>query len=174
MKEALKKNYKKVLSILVVVILLVLGLINNELTTEEPPKKIINKTSQMFEVEIIGNVRYPGKYNVYDGSTIDDLIDLSGGVFEDSETSFINLSKMLEKDEIIIVPKKSTNIKNRICINTAPCEQLMKLSGIGEDLANKIIIYRITYGPFNKIEDLLKVEGLKAKVLNNIINEIYL
>ncbi len=52
--------------------------------------------------------------------------------------------------------------KNRkININTANEEELTKLSGIGEVTAAAIIRYRSDYGTFEKIEDIMKVPGIK-------------
>ena len=48
---------------------------------------------------------------------------------------------------------------------TAPssAEELKTLSGIGDVLAERIIAYRETYGPFQTVEDIQKVEGIGVK-----------
>lgn len=53
----------------------------------------------------------------------------------------------------------------KININTATQEELAQLKGIGEKLANRIIEYREQHGPFEKLEDILKVKGLGEKFL---------
>jgi len=45
-------------------------------------------------------------------------------------------------------------------INTADVKELMKLEGIGRRVAEKIVEYRDTHGPFKKPEELRKVEGV--------------
>ena len=45
-------------------------------------------------------------------------------------------------------------------INTATVEELCTLSGIGESRANAIITYREQNGPFQSIEDIMKVSGI--------------
>lgn len=51
----------------------------------------------------------------------------------------------------------------RININTASVEQLMTLPGIGETYARRIVEYRTLNGPFKKISDITKVEGIGTK-----------
>ena len=45
-------------------------------------------------------------------------------------------------------------------INTADVKELMKLEGFGRRVAEKIVEYRDTHGPFKKPEELRKVEGV--------------
>ena len=47
-----------------------------------------------------------------------------------------------------------------ININTADVKELMKLEGVGRRVAEKIVEYRDTHGPFKKPEELRKVEGI--------------
>jgi competence protein ComEA len=48
-------------------------------------------------------------------------------------------------------------------INTASTKDLMSLPGIGESIAERIILYRSQHGPFGKIEDLRNVKGIGEK-----------
>jgi competence protein ComEA len=45
-------------------------------------------------------------------------------------------------------------------INTAGVKELMKLEGVGRQVAEKIVAYRDAHGPFKKPEELRKVEGV--------------
>ena len=47
-----------------------------------------------------------------------------------------------------------------ININTADVKELMKLEGVNRRIAEKIVEYRDTHGPFKKPEELRKVEGV--------------
>lgn len=47
----------------------------------------------------------------------------------------------------------------KVNINTASKAELMKLDGVGPAVADKIIEYRSTSGPFKKPEDIRKVRG---------------
>ena len=45
-------------------------------------------------------------------------------------------------------------------LNTAGVEELVRLPGIGEELAGRIVAHRAEHGPFETIEDILEVSGI--------------
>lgn len=61
---------------------------------------------------------------------------------------------------------------NLLSINTATLEQLDSLPGIGVSKAQAIMDYRKTNGPFQKIDDLLKVAGIGESIFDQIKNLI--
>ena len=58
-----------------------------------------------------------------------------------------------------------------ININTADAAELMKLKGVGEKTAGKIIEYR-TQSPFEKPEDIMNVKGIGEKKFEDIKDHI--
>ncbi len=47
-----------------------------------------------------------------------------------------------------------------IDLNTATAEELTKLPGIGEKLAERIVAYRTDNGPFASAEEIMEVKGI--------------
>lgn len=60
---------------------------------------------------------------------------------------------------------KTAKADGKININEASRAQLMKLSGIGPGTADRIIEYRQAHGPFRRVQDLEKVEGVGKGVI---------
>ena len=53
----------------------------------------------------------------------------------------------------------------KVNINEASKSELMKLEGVGAAAAQKIIAYREAHGPFKRVHDLERVEGVGKAVL---------
>ncbi len=57
-------------------------------------------------------------------------------------------------------------------LNTATAEELMTLSGIGEQLAGRIVAYREENGPFRYVYELMNVSGIGEKKYEAIRDSI--
>ena len=60
----------------------------------------------------------------------------------------------------------------RIDINEASKAQLMELPGIGETLADRIIVYRTQNGKYSGTDELMNIDGIGEKTLQQIENLI--
>jgi len=88
----------------------------------------------------------------------------------------INQSSILEDGEKIYIPVKNQsnfqfpnkNNQAKININKASKAELEKLPGIGPTLAKRIFDYRAKQGLFKSIKDLLNVDGLGVRKLEQI------
>ena len=70
---------------------------------------------------------------------------------------------------LFLIGCETTNNSNTIVnINTATKSELMTLNGIADVKAQEIIDYRTKNGPFEKIEDIMKVKGIGKATFEDI------
>jgi competence protein ComEA len=90
----------------------------------------------------------------------------------------LNLAQPLEDGRRIEVPLlvelaadsgvQFSSSEAQLRLNSATAPELEQLPGIGPVLAQKIIEYRDQYGPFQRFEDLLQVEGIGPAKLEGL------
>jgi competence ComEA-like helix-hairpin-helix protein len=71
-------------------------------------------------------------------------------------------------DRMLAVSVPPLREGDRIDVNSAPATELVRLHGIGPDLARRIVAYREEHGGFEIPEDLLAVKGVGPKILDRI------
>ncbi len=139
-----------------------------------------------YFVHICGEVNRPGVYELPAGSRVFEAVEAAGGFTEDAALNVLNLAQkvsdgmklvILSEEEAEALSEESlsgTEVESdgRININTASKEQLMTLTGIGESRADDIIRFREESGGFKKIEDIMKVPGIKNAGFQKIKDRI--
>ncbi len=132
-------------------------------------------------VDIKGEVINPNVYKIKKGLRVIDVINLAGGLTEESDTSNINLSKIVTDEMVIVIKSKNNeevyidsdvdinnnNNNQLIDINTCTIDELLTLPGIGKSKANNIIEYR-KKNKFNTINDIMNVSGISESLFNKI------
>ena len=132
----------------------------------------LEKYSTSFkQVEIKGEVKKPGVYELDLHDTVQDLIKVAGGVTSQADLSSINQNQDVLNKGVIVIPQKKE--KEKISINSASLEELDTLPGIGPSTAKRIIEFRKVH-PFIKVEDIMKIKGIKQKLFNKIKDSICL
>lgn len=172
--KVIKKYNKYIITVCCVMMLFVSGIIVNAKNTDEDTG-IINTSyvNNQIAVEIIGDIAYPGKYYVNQGTKVEELLALAKYDFNKNADLLVNKNSLLENSDIINIPETINN-PNRINVNTASIEDLQKLKSITETKATNIVLYRKINGSFKTVNDLLEVEGITSKILLEIIDEIKL
>jgi competence protein ComEA len=132
-------------------------------------------TDTPIVVHITGAVPRPGVYALPQGARVQDAISAAGGFLADADKSGINLARALEDGEqldiplvegaSLVLPTPGVEVVDPaeielININTASQAELETLPGIGPTTAQKIIEFREENGPFQTIEDIVKVSGI--------------
>lgn len=123
------------------------------------------------EVEVKGEVNNPGVYQAELHASVENIIALAGGITENADISTLNMAQDLPDQSVLVVSKIQEDSK--VSINTATLEDLITLPGIGPATAQRIIEYR-TQQPFNQLEDIMKVKGIKEKLFSKMKDRICL
>jgi competence protein ComEA len=136
-------------------------------------------------VHISGAVAFPGVYQLDEGSRVNDAVVAAGGQNVDAAADSVNLARILSDGEHVHIPSQAEVEAGEhpaeyssaqdaasstaapadalININSADAATLETLPGIGPAMAQRIISYRQTYGPFASIEELQLVSGIGEK-----------
>ena len=135
----------------------------------------------MLVIDIQGEVKTPGVYELPINSRVNDAIKAAGGAKPSADLSFINQARLIKDGEQIYIDKKSITSSNFrrstaasgiININRATAKELDKLPGIGPVIASRIVEYRTLNGFFQSIDDLKKVQGIGASTLEKFKSKI--
>lgn len=144
-------------------------------------------TPQPIVIYITGAVVRPGVYSLPPGSRLLDAINAAGGLAENADLSSLNAAEALKDEQEINIPGSgefttpvftlggsglvltATPLPGGpVNINTADLAALDALPGIGPSTAQAILDYRAENGPFQSVEDLLKVPGIGSSTLENL------
>lgn len=140
-----------------------------------------NKSDDMAMIDVKGEVKNPGIYEISGDKRVDDVLELAGGFTGDANALSVNRAEKVYDEMVIIVPGEgdeetitdsSTSSSNKVRINHATQEEIESLSGIGPAKAQAILQYREENGPFKTIEDLLEISGIGEKTLENFEDNI--
>ena len=136
-------------------------------------------------VEVRGEVEAPGVYELSPGARLQDAIAAAGGLTKEADLSTVNLARRLRDGELVVIlalpaPGSTPTVptagagdatsaedpRARININTATAEELEALPGVGEVIAARIIAYREQNGPFRSVDDLIHVQGISDRTID--------
>ncbi|PFJ16774.1 competence protein ComE [Bacillus cereus] len=151
---------------------------------EKKSKLKISDTKEQKKIIIIdvkGAVSKEGVYEMKEGDRVKDAVQKAGGFLPEVDMKKVNLAQIVQDQMILYIPRKNepeqgvatfSKEEGKIQINTASKEQIEKITGIGSRKAESILKYREEHGPFQKIEDLLEIDGIGAKSLEKIKDQI--
>ena len=111
-------------------------------------------------ISISGAVTNPGIYQFSGGDTIGSLIQAAGGMTANGKPDSLELN-IPQTAGVSAIPQK-------ININRAEAWLLEALPGIGTTKSKAIIDYREKNGFFRNVDELIKVQGISATLLEQI------
>jgi len=144
-------------------------IVNEPIIKHTVEEKVIENES--IYVDIKGSVINEGVYELEKGSRVIDLISLAGGLKEDANTRYINLSKKLNDSEVIVIYSngeiEEAKKSNIIYIET-PCECESVNDACLENNLNSNDTLLININVATK-EELMTLPGIGESKANSII-----
>lgn len=142
-------------------------------------------TPAPLKVHIAGAVQHPGVVELPPDSRVEDAIQAAGGLTETADITTLNLAAQVQDGEKITIPSQTATATGlptsvqatstpaepttaKININTATQQELETLPGIGPAIAARIIAYRQEHGPFQRIEQIMDVQGIGPATFDKI------
>lgn len=199
MIKKLQENKNKIIFILIVASLAVVLLYSNNLQSLMPVTDNLELSAQSevipitqsntpiptiiqttFYIEVLGEVKNPGVFEVSSPILVFQAIELAGGYTDKADITFVHqfvsLSKKVSPELKIYIPPKGLNANittdglistgkgDKFYINNATSSELEDINGIGKVTADKIIKNR----PFSSWEELKAKTGIRQTALEEL------
>lgn len=129
-------------------------------------------------VHVAGAVIAPGLVELEATARVAEAIDTAGGAHPDADLSAVNLAETVADGQQIYVPTQEENSPPAgaggpseggvVNLNTADEAALQELPGIGPVLAERIVQFRESNGPFAKVDALQQVPGVGPALMEQI------
>jgi competence protein ComEA len=150
------ERYKVVIVVSLIVLIIIGGVLlyQKHPWSKEPLEIVLTSPTPVLEPEaeifVAGAVMWPGWYPL-ENDSLEGAIMTAGGA-----TSIADLSRV----KLYVYESDASFESQKIDINRAGAWLLEALPGVGSTLAQRIVDYRNQNGPFDRVEDLMKVEGI--------------
>src|SRR3989304_3782529 len=136
-----------------------------------------------------GGVLVPGVYRLPAGARWSDAVRAARGPTFLADLNAVNLAQTLRDGDRVFIPRQPEPVLSSgaeesespagsgrrpalpgtaLDVNTATAADLDALPGLGPGLAGRIVEHRRTHGRFERLEDLLEVEGVGPRVLERL------
>lgn len=163
----------------------VIALVTSALRSRSDATVVLNVVeapdASMIRVYVGGEVAAPGIYTLNRGSRVAEAIEAAGGTTRRGDTSVLSMAGTLQDGDQVIVPEvrptarpaepgvastpQTTGAPGPVNINSASATELEALPEIGPKLAERIVEYRLTNGPFTSVDQLAEIRGISERMV---------
>lgn len=145
----------------------------------QPDASVMTDLSdQTVFVQVAGEVKKPGVYELPYDSRVFDAVAAAGGLSDDANPASVNLARIVEDGEQIVVSDSQGGVPAgtiaKININRASATEFDSLPRIGPTIAERIVAFRDANGPFGSIDELGNVPGIGDTTLAGIRDQLTL
>lgn len=142
--------------------------------------------SATVTVDVAGRVRRPGIVVLDEGARVTDALEAAGGVRRGVDLTSLNLARVLVDGEQIVVGRRGAagppasgapgaapgSPGVPVNLNLAGQAELEALPQVGPVTAAAIIAWRDEHGGFTSVEELLEVDGIGPKTLEQLADHV--
>ena len=151
------------------------------------PLSTTTVTEALIFVQVAGAVRRPGVYQVAPDARVFQAVLHAGGFTGTADQDAVPLAARLSDGCRLYIPERGEAVASQVLsndplggsggespssgpvsLNSATLEELDALPGIGPALAQQIITYRETQGPFTSVDQLTDVPGIGPSKLEQL------
>lgn len=136
MKEELKEKLKNyiiyILIFIIISLIIIIGFIYGNKTTEKIEEQVVEikqeekEVTNKYIVEIKGEVAHPGVYELDENKRVNDVIKSAGGLTKEADTNYINLSKKIKDEMVIIIYSKKEIEKYQKSLEESNKKEIIK------------------------------------------------
>ncbi|MBA3276328.1 MAG: ComEA family DNA-binding protein [Chloroflexia bacterium] len=133
-------------------------------------------------IMIDGAVATPGIVRLPAGSRLQAVVEAAGGLAPNADASHLNLAARIGDGEHITISAMPTlatpsdggngtpadSASSLININTSGVSELDQLPGVGPAIAQRIVDYRETNGPFDSVDELAEIDGISEAMVEEL------
>jgi competence protein ComEA len=126
-----------------------------------------NQVNNIYKVDIKGEVKKAGVYEVNDKMVVNDVINLAGGLTKSADTRAVNLSKRVSNEMVIYIASKKEITSNATLKNDAPVEtnnaEGVITKSASEQASNAANIININTATLEQLDALPSIGTAKAQ-----------
>ena len=160
-------------------------------TAPDPPSPVAPTPEPDWRIHVLGAVVNPGVVTVPARSRVIDAIQAAGGLRPDADPAELNLAAVLSDGAQVVIgtldapagevrtgaaavpaagseAPAATPASSLINLNTATAAELDTLPNVGPVTAGAILAWRDQHGRFNRVDELLEVDGIGPKTYAQI------